>query len=521
VSAASATHFTISAPATATAGTAFNFTVTALDQFNNTATGYSGTVHFTSTDGLPVLPADSTLTNGVGTFSATLKTAGNQTITAKDTATSSITGTSNTVAVSAASATHFTVSAPATATAGTAFTFTTTAQDQFNNTATAYTGTVHFTSSDSSATLPANSSLINGTGSFSATLRTAGAQTLTGTDTVTSSITGAGTITVNLGSTTIHLLGPGACTAGSNWSNPACWDLNRAPTTGDAVIIDNGAQAVTLNDLGPGIQFASLTINSASGAVTVTGNAIGLQSGATVTDSFNNSGTDTLPGFALNGPAIFSVTPASQTLRISGGISGAFGLTKTGAGTLLLAGTNTYTGTTTVGGGTLSVTGSLANSGVTVGSGGTLTGTGTVQSIAALSGGAVSGNLIVTGNATFAVGSSFNAMLSSNTSFSQLTVAGTTDLTGGPTLNVTLAPGFTPAPGTTFKVIPGTVTGTFTGLTNGMTFGAGGATFRVNYASVTLTVVPGPSSIPALSWWGLGLLGLMMSALAVRVLRSV
>lgn len=69
--------------------------MTALDQFNNTATGYAGTVHFTSTDGLATLPANSTLTNGVGTFSATLRTAGNQTITATDTVTASITGTSN------------------------------------------------------------------------------------------------------------------------------------------------------------------------------------------------------------------------------------------------------------------------------------------------------------------------------------------------------------------------------------------------------------------------------------------
>src|SRR5216684_2213942 len=92
-----ATHFSVSAPASATAGTAFNFTVTALDQFNNTATGYAGTVHFTSSDGAATLPANSTLTNGVGTFSATLKTAGAQTITATDTVTASITGTSNAI----------------------------------------------------------------------------------------------------------------------------------------------------------------------------------------------------------------------------------------------------------------------------------------------------------------------------------------------------------------------------------------------------------------------------------------
>ena len=80
--------------------TRLQFTVTAQDQFNNTATGYAGTVHFTSSDGNATLPADSTLTNGVGTFNATLKTAGNQTITATDTVTNSITGTSNTITVS-------------------------------------------------------------------------------------------------------------------------------------------------------------------------------------------------------------------------------------------------------------------------------------------------------------------------------------------------------------------------------------------------------------------------------------
>src|SRR5207302_1831355 len=142
------THFTVSAPASATAGSAFSFTVTAQDQFNNTATGYAGTVHFTSSDGQRSEERRVANTNGTGTFSATLKTAGSQTLTATDTVTSSITGTSNAIAVNAAAATHFLVNAPASATAGTAFSFTVTAQDQFNNTATGYGGTVHFTSSD-------------------------------------------------------------------------------------------------------------------------------------------------------------------------------------------------------------------------------------------------------------------------------------------------------------------------------------------------------------------------------------
>jgi len=94
-----ATHFTASAPASATAGVSFNYTVTALDANNNTVTGYTGTVHFSSTDAAAVLPTNATLTNGTGMFAATLKTSGSQTITATDTATASITGTSAAITV--------------------------------------------------------------------------------------------------------------------------------------------------------------------------------------------------------------------------------------------------------------------------------------------------------------------------------------------------------------------------------------------------------------------------------------
>ena len=88
VSPAAATHFVVSAPAAATAGSAVTFTVTALDAYNNIAAGYAGTVRFTSTDPAAVLPANTTLTGGTGTFSATLETAGNRTLTATDSSSS-------------------------------------------------------------------------------------------------------------------------------------------------------------------------------------------------------------------------------------------------------------------------------------------------------------------------------------------------------------------------------------------------------------------------------------------------
>src|SRR4029077_20871850 len=123
-----------------------------------------------------------------GTFNAILDKAGNQTITGTDTTTGSITGTSSIIAVATGAANNFAVDMPGGATAGTSFNFTVTAMDVFGNMATGYSGAVHFTSSDASASLPANSSLTNGTGAFSATLDKAGNQTITSTDTATSSI---------------------------------------------------------------------------------------------------------------------------------------------------------------------------------------------------------------------------------------------------------------------------------------------------------------------------------------------
>ena len=67
--------------------------MTALDQFGDPIY-YNGTVHFTSSDGQASLPGNTTLTNGTGSFSVTLKTAGSETLTATDTVTTSITGTS-------------------------------------------------------------------------------------------------------------------------------------------------------------------------------------------------------------------------------------------------------------------------------------------------------------------------------------------------------------------------------------------------------------------------------------------
>jgi hypothetical protein len=88
-----AAFFAVAAPASVSAGTPFDITVTAVDPYGNKAVNYQGTVTFSTSDTDPgiVLPADYTFTAadaGVHTFpgGTTLITPGNQTITATDTA---------------------------------------------------------------------------------------------------------------------------------------------------------------------------------------------------------------------------------------------------------------------------------------------------------------------------------------------------------------------------------------------------------------------------------------------------
>ena len=160
-----ATHFSVTpATATPTAGTAFMVTVTALGASGQTATSYSGTLHFTSTDANAVLPADTPMTSVTGTFSVTLNTAGSQTVSVTDA--SALKGTSNAVVV-AGPPIHLTVvAATYLQTIGTPLKITVTAIDSTGATATAYSGTVHFTSSDSKAALPPDSPLVNGVANF-------------------------------------------------------------------------------------------------------------------------------------------------------------------------------------------------------------------------------------------------------------------------------------------------------------------------------------------------------------------
>jgi PGF-pre-PGF domain-containing protein len=88
VTPAAAASLVVTAPGLVGTGKPFDVNVKALDAYGNTATGYTGIIHFTTTDGAATPPAGYTFTGadaGTRTFSATLVTLGTRTITATDT----------------------------------------------------------------------------------------------------------------------------------------------------------------------------------------------------------------------------------------------------------------------------------------------------------------------------------------------------------------------------------------------------------------------------------------------------
>jgi hypothetical protein len=99
---AQATKLVVQAPTGAAFGSQFNFTVTAEDDYNNVATGFSDNVDFSSNDPNAILPNNQMpLANGTGTFSAQLFCPGNRTITVSDDNNEGVDSGSASIAVSA------------------------------------------------------------------------------------------------------------------------------------------------------------------------------------------------------------------------------------------------------------------------------------------------------------------------------------------------------------------------------------------------------------------------------------
>jgi len=111
-----ATHYSLNVPANIDTRTQFSMGIIALDASNNPATSYSGTTQLKSTDSAAIFPSTVALSAGAGSVNVVFESPGNQTLTATDTAKSSITATSSVIAVDAGPALVITSAAPPAAT---------------------------------------------------------------------------------------------------------------------------------------------------------------------------------------------------------------------------------------------------------------------------------------------------------------------------------------------------------------------------------------------------------------------
>jgi len=208
--------------------------------------------------------------------------------------------------------TQFSVTASASSTAGTSFNLTVTALQANGSPYTSYAGTVHFTSSDTLAGLPADFTFTaagnKGTHTFSVTLKTAGSETVTVTDKVNSSLTGTTSVTVNPAAASKLVFGqqPTNTAAGTLFS-PAVTVLVE-DAFGNVVTTDNSDKVTLAFGSNPG--GAAL---GGSTTVTVSG---GVATFSNLTISKVGNGYTlkaTAPSRTAVTSASFSITTASST----------------------------------------------------------------------------------------------------------------------------------------------------------------------------------------------------------------
>jgi fibronectin-binding autotransporter adhesin len=211
-------------------------------------------------------------------------------------------------------------------------------------------------------------------------------------------------------------------TVSGNWTDTTGWTPNGVPngTTVTAQLVNPGSGTNSVN-LGGGtftvnqLQFSGTnagTWNVTNGTIVFDG------TNPTFLNQGDSSGlVGNLPNLQLNATTTFEIDNSSAVTDVTGAITGTGGLIKTGNGTLLLTGTNTYTGGTTISAGTLqigsggttgSITGDVTDNGVlgfdrsdTVTFAGVISGTGSVTQIG-------TGTTILTGTNTYSGGTTFS-----------------------------------------------------------------------------------------------------------------
>lgn len=176
-------------------GTSLSFDLNLKDRFGNQLDGFTGTVNFSYSDPTVVGPANYTFQdfeNGYKRFllAVTPTDLGNFTITATD-ALSGNSVTTDMISVVSGETINFALSPDiVTLVAGQNFSFNVTASNSAGNLNEQYNGGIRFTTLDSQALIPQDSTLVNGQGTFQATYFTAGGYQLSVFDIANPAISG-------------------------------------------------------------------------------------------------------------------------------------------------------------------------------------------------------------------------------------------------------------------------------------------------------------------------------------------
>ncbi len=224
------------------------------------------------------------------------------------------------------------------------------------------------------------------------------------------SITWSGTMTVAANST-FDRAGGTAITANLYLSDTST--NGRTLTLGSTVANGSGTISGTIANYNGGVGTAGGITKAGTGTWTLSGD--NTYSGGTLISAGTlgigaGGTTGSVAGNITNNASL--MLNRSDTWTVANVISGTGAVTKSGAGTLTLTASNSYTGATTVSNGTLAVNGSI-NSATTVQSGATLAGTGSVSSATIASGGTISpgnspGTLTLTNGMTWDGGGNYN-----------------------------------------------------------------------------------------------------------------
>lgn len=218
---------------------------------------------------------------------------------------------------------------------------------------------------------------------------------------------------------------------------------------------------------------AIVTVDDGGGAVSANGMQFIGTGWSLVGDAITLDGEDSKTSIRV-GDGTLSGASASATIAAE--LAGASRLVKDDLGTLVLAGSNSYTGGTTINAGTLVVDGQVVGE-LEVLSGGRLQGSGTVDAIEVESGGVLApgnsiGTLHASGNVIFHAGSFYDLELAADGSGDRLAVDGTVTLQGGTVRVTTLDPDtdYTDGAHYTFLTADGGLSGSFAGLSEDSAF---------------------------------------------------